>query len=42
LCKAIGQHGLPEKITIDQNGANIAAIKSYSSENGAGIELRAD
>lgn len=25
--KAIGQHGLPEKITIDKSGANAAAIK---------------
>ena len=25
--KTIGQHGLPEKVTIDESGANAAAIK---------------
>ena len=40
LCKAIGQHGQTGKITIDQSGPNIAAIESYSAENGTEIELR--
>lgn len=38
--KAIGQHGVPEKITIDKSGANIAAIESYNTENEADIEIR--
>jgi putative transposase len=40
LCKAIGQHGVPAKITIDKSGANTAAIESYNSEHNAEIELR--
>ena len=40
LCKAIGQHGQPGKITIDQSDANTAAIESYNSENDTEIELR--
>ena len=32
LCKAIGQHGVPAKITIDKSGANTAAIENYNSE----------
>ena len=40
LCKAIGQHGVPAKITIDKSGANTAAIESYNSERDAEIELR--
>ena len=30
LCKAIRTQGLPEKITIDQSGADTAAITHYS------------
>jgi len=26
FCKAIGQHGLPEKVTMDKSGANKAGI----------------
>jgi putative transposase len=40
LRKAIGHHGVPEKITIDKSGANTAAIASYNSEYEAKIEIR--
>ena len=40
LRKAIGQHGVPEKITIDKSGANTAAIESYNAEHKADIEIR--
>ena len=40
LERAIGQHGLPEKITIDNSGANTAAIHSIQNDTGAPIELR--
>ncbi len=40
LRKAIGQHGEPEKITIDKSGANTAAIESYNAEHEADIEIR--
>jgi putative transposase len=40
LRKAIGQHGTPEKITIDKSGANAAAIESYNEEDEADIEMR--
>jgi putative transposase len=40
LCMAIGQNGLPAKITIDKSGANTAAIASYNLEQDAEIELR--
>jgi len=33
LRKAIGQHGQPDKVTIDQSGANTAAIEDYNSAN---------
>ena len=33
LKKAIGRHGVPEKITIDGSAANEAAIKSYNAEH---------
>jgi transposase-like protein len=33
LRKAIGQHGVPEKIMIDKSGANTAAIDSYNAEH---------
>ena len=31
LRKAFGQHGTPEKVTIDKSGANKAAIESYNT-----------
>lgn len=40
LERAIGQHGVPEKITIDKSGANTAAILSVNADSGADIELR--
>jgi putative transposase len=40
LCKAVGQNGTPEKITIDKSGANTAAIESYNNDHEAGIEIR--
>ncbi|MGA8172702.1 MAG: IS6 family transposase, partial [Methylocystis sp.] len=40
LRRAIGQDGVPEKITIDKSGANTAAIESYNEEHEADIEIR--
>jgi putative transposase len=40
LERAIGQHGLPDKITIDKSGANTAAVKRIQANTGATIELR--
>ena len=40
LCKAIGQNGVPAKITIDKSWTNTAAIASYNLEQDAEIELR--
>lgn len=40
LERAIGQHGLPDKITIDKSGANTAAIHSIQNDTCASIELR--
>ena len=40
LRKAIRCNGTPEKITIDQSGANTAAIGSYNTDYKAGIEMR--
>ena len=40
LKKAIGRHGVPEKITIDGSAANEAAIKSYNAEHGTAIVIR--
>jgi transposase-like protein len=40
LRKAVGQHGVSEKITIDKSGANTAAIESYNAEHEADIEIR--
>ena len=37
---AINLHGIPEKITIDKNGANTAAIEGIRADSGADIELR--
>jgi len=36
LRKAIGHHGVPEKITIDKSGANKAAIESYNAATSGG------
>lgn len=38
--KAIRQHGLPEKITIDKSRANTAALEALIGEPGAEIEVR--
>jgi putative transposase len=40
LKRAIDLHGVPEKIGIDQSGANAAAIESLKGDTGANIELR--
>ena len=40
LCKAVGQHGTPVKITIDGSGANAAAIENYNSKHDADVEIR--
>ncbi len=41
LRKAIGQHGVPKKITIDKSGANTTAIESSNAEHEADIiEIR--
>ena len=42
LERAIGLHGVPEKITIDKSGANTAAILSVNEDSGASIKLRQD
>ncbi|MCK5565991.1 MAG: DDE-type integrase/transposase/recombinase, partial [Planctomycetes bacterium] len=34
LIKAIGNNGVPEKITIDGSVANKSALEEYNSENG--------
>jgi len=38
--RAIGLHGVPEKMTIDKSGANTAAIESIQSDSGCDIQLR--
>ena len=38
--KAVRQHGLPDKVTIDKSGANTAAIKALKEETGQEIEIR--
>lgn len=40
LKKAVRHQGLPEKITIDQSGANTAAIEALVEETGQKIEIR--
>ena len=40
LERAIGLHGVPEKITIDKSGANTAAVLSVNDDSGVNIELR--
>ena len=37
LKKAMRQHGLPDKITIDKSGANTAAIKALTESIGHGL-----
>jgi putative transposase len=38
--RAMGQHDLPESITIDKSGANTAAINSVIADTGAAILMR--
>ena len=38
--KAIGQHGFPQKATIDKSGANAAALEALQEETGQEIEIR--
>jgi putative transposase len=38
--KAVRQHGLPEKVTIDKSGANTAALEALQEETGRAIEIR--
>jgi putative transposase len=38
--KAIRQHGLPDKVTIDKSSANAAAIETLQKETGHKIEVR--
>jgi transposase-like protein len=38
--RAIDQHDVPEKITIDKSGANTAAVRSLIDDSGLEIELR--
>ena len=40
LKKAVRQHELPDKITIDKSGANAAAIEALIEETGYEIEIR--
>ena len=40
LCKVVGQHGTPAKITIDQSGANTAAIESCNEVHDTEVEIR--
>src|SRR5512143_2605214 len=40
LKKAVRQHGLPDKVTIDQRGANTAALEALQEETGQAIEIR--
>jgi putative transposase len=38
--KAVRQHGLPDKVTIDKSGANAAALESLQKETGHVIKIR--
>src|SRR5512143_2652766 len=38
--KAVRQHGLPDKVTIDKSGANTAALEALQEETGQAIEIR--
>jgi transposase-like protein len=37
--KAVWQHGLPDKVTVDKSGANTAAIDALQEEAGHDIEI---
>jgi putative transposase len=38
--RAIDQHDVPEKVTIDKSGANTAAVHGMVADSGVAIELR--
>ena len=38
--KAVRQHGLPAKVTIDKSGANTAALEALQEETGQAIAIR--
>jgi len=38
--RAIERHDVPEKVTIDKSGANMAAVHSLVADSGLSIELR--
>ena len=38
--KAVRQHGLPAKVTLDKSGANTAALETLIEETAAEIEIR--
>jgi putative transposase len=40
LRKAIGRHGVPEKIAIDKSGVNTAAIVNYNADHDVDVEIR--
>ena len=40
LKKAVRQHGLPDKVTIDKSGANTAALEALQEETGHALEIR--
>src|SRR5512143_3798953 len=40
LKKAVRQHGLPDTVTIDQSGANTAALEALKEETGQKLEIR--
>jgi len=40
LRKAIGRHGVPEKITIDKSDANTEAIVNYNADHDTDVEIR--
>src|SRR5512143_969509 len=40
LKKAVRQHGLPDTVTLDQSGANTAALETLKEETGQKLEIR--
>ncbi|WP_370526938.1 DDE-type integrase/transposase/recombinase [Methylobacter sp. BlB1] len=38
--KAIHQHGLPDKVTVDQSGANAPRLEALQEETGHAVEIR--
>jgi putative transposase len=38
--RAIDLHGVPERITIDKSGSNVAAITSIQAESGLSLKMR--